>query len=1243
MQQLTLFTRLTDIIYALTLGILVPVWRHVRASGPHYCLALAIFYILPGFWLRMIAISLVALLKGTQADVVTILYDFYAAGLSTVGDRPIPFSFTTMREAYQYISEFVFSNWGHPVTLLRAYFANVSFSLWDHLPTVLDKAHSLLEWARLAVADLVVSAAALLRDEVLYAFQGCLEGTARLHERWSIRFCDPLLADAIDCGQRVRYMEMCDAREPLSLHYEAIWGAWVLADNIIVRFVAWTVETLFALTTAGLYIIWTVSSINGALVLVLSILVMRYCYRLCLALYGQVLSVGVNYKMSALLHRRNCIRVGHADQYKETFRRLVIPAARTSNSVPVENRPHLIDATSRTQADKAINKVIKQFGLKRYDYQASRTSQARGVDGCRTYCWGKDALVQAQCDPITDDHCLGMIDVDYYLDDTTLETYDSLLITNSNPVFLYSLTPTTAASETKHCSFHFLEDGQINVTYEGASTFTHKLWDYSVDNFTVIGRKGLTYIRQEFSVERVMVSPHRSIIMLLPIARYEGLFSLFLAQCLMPTRRLQRFNPVVVNELGAHVSIVRSGETPTISLSLCTPAVGSVELSVDDFTGMVANLPGDMRHITASTVETRCKIIDTRTGTKSTEPKAGLLAMALKLGAAPTVTGVTLIPVQAPIRNYQFISGGFDYTEKASMVEFMAPLITGATIPTSCAANDARGVSARVTDISHKLELPPAYEEYVAEFVDLLIPAEYVHTMTPTSLDDVLAKLKRPTQRKIFEEGLCGYRHKETSVASFVKREAGQTLSDPRIISTTPAYIKTFYSTVTLSIANFAKTHWKWYAFGKTPKAIAQQLANWCMLNVKAFATQTDFSRFDGRISSYVRTFEQMLLMRAFSKEYHCHINELHSKQYQQSAKTRFGTKYQTLWTRLSGSPETSIFNTMLNALIEYVAQRINDSTRCPREVFDSLGLKGGDDGVAADLPMILFTDVAAKFGLKLTGGEVKRGEPGLKFLARSFGPGVWLGDPNSCCDFVRTLSKFGLTVNLTGVTPRQKLICKAEALRLTDPNTPYIKDFVERVAELSRGGLEVYGPEPSEMHRIQMTSWWSKYEEGEQFPNYAQAWMIDEVVAEMLARNGSGAEFLMALSRADTLEDLLSLPAICHLEEVPAAVDVMVNRVLVPAGAVSQGTGIKAQSASSDSGSQSSAARSAPPRGTASDVRICMDFQRGNCTRAKCKFLHKERKVHSVEALSRMAITPCNDFLAGTCTRATGTCRYKH
>lgn len=1234
------------VFHALTLGYVETCCKLLYAYGAH-CFVLALLYfVTPYLWLKVVTMALVVILSGTEADIVTAVIDFYSAGLATIEMPSMPFSFALIRDFWRYGEWFSVSGWRDSVGYLKAFAGELAYSARGLGPVALEYTHSILGWVRLTVVDVVVGVTAVLRNELKYVFQGCLEGTDRLHERWFIRNCVPLLAGAGVCERRMNFMELCDTREPLSFHYEMIWAVWVLADNTVVRLVRWMVETAFVLLTTGLYLIWTVSSVNGAFVLVLSVLFIRYCYRLCMAVYGQVLSVRVNYKMSDLLHRRNCIGVGRADQYKETFRRLVIPGARTFNNVPVENRPHKEDAVSRTQADKAINRVIRQFGLKRYDYQASRTSQARGVDGCRTYCWAKDALVQAQCDPITEDHCLGLIDVDYYLDDTTLETFDSLLISTSNPVFLYTLTPTAAASETKHCSFHFLEDGQVNVTYEGASSFTHKLWDYSVDNFTVIGRKGLTLIRQEFSVERVLVSDHRSIIMLLPIARYEGLFSLFLAKCLMPANPLKRFNPVVLNNLGAHVSIVRSGEIPTVSLSLCTPAVGSVELTVDDFTSIVANLPGDMKHVTSSTVETKCKIIDARTGVKSTELKAGLLAMVLKAGAAPSVTGVTLIPVQAPIRHYQFISGGFDYTEKASMVEFMRPLITGATVPTSCAANDARGVQARVTDISHKLELPPVYEEYVSEFVELLIPKEYVHSMVPTSLDDVLAKLKRPAQRKIFEDALGGYKEKINSVSSFSKREGGQTLSDPRIISTTPAYVKTFYSAITLAIANFAKTHWKWYAFGKTPKAIAQQLANWCALNVKAFATQTDFSRFDGRVSSFVRTFEQMVLMRAFGKEYHSHINELHSKQYQQSACTRFGVKYPTLWTRLSGSPETSIFNTMLNALIEYVSQRVSNSSRDPREVFDSLGLKGGDDGVAADLPMELFEGVALKFGLKLTGGEIRRGLPGLKFLARSFGPEVWTGNPNSCCDFVRTLSKFGLTVNLAGVTPQQKLICKADALRLTDPNTPYIQEFTNKVAELSRVGVEAFGPALSEMHQIQLTSWWSKYEESEQFPNSPQSWMVEEINSAILARRGNGAEFLEALAAATNIDDLLSLPAICHLDEEPAAVDTMVNRVLVPAGAASRGVGIKAQRVAGDTSSESPSNgndRKPPPLGKESDVRVCLGFQRGQCTRQNCKYLHVEKKVHSVDALARMATMPCNDFLKGACNRAPGTCRFKH
>jgi len=59
-----------------------------------------------------------------------------------------------------------------------------------------------------------------------------------------------------------------------------------------------------------------------------------------------------------------------------------------------------------------------------------------------------------------------------------------------------------------------------------------------------------------------------------------------------------------------------------------------------------------------------------------------------------------------------------------------------------------------------------------------------------------------------------------------------------------------------------------------------------------------------------------MALLRAFHPDYHTEILDLHQSQFNLKAYGKYGSWYHTEFSRASGSPETSIFNTMFNAFI---------------------------------------------------------------------------------------------------------------------------------------------------------------------------------------------------------------------------------------------------------------------------------------------------------------------------------------
>jgi hypothetical protein len=181
----------------------------------------------------------------------------------------------------------------------------------------------------------------------------------------------------------------------------------------------------------------------------------------------------------------------------------------------------------------------------------------------------------------------------------------------------------------------------------------------------------------------------------------------------------------------------------------------------------------------------------------------------------------------------------------------------------------------------------------------------------------------------------------------------------------------------------------------------------------------------------------------------------------------------------------------------------------------------------------------ASMVGQVITVEPVKRGDPGITMLSRQYGPGVWFGDMNSCCDIPRTLSKFHTTVHLgNGMTPVQKLMDKAYSLFLTDRETPVIGEFVSKVVSL----MDISSFKFDNVGK----SWWARYEVTVQFPNRQADWM-DEYVQRVMP-NFDFNKFKQWLGTVRTLDDCLHPPLLQEHIAVGVKEAVVVNDdVLVP------------------------------------------------------------------------------------------------
>jgi hypothetical protein len=503
----------------------------------------------------------------------------------------------------------------------------------------------------------------------------------------------------------------------------------------------------------------------------------------------------------------------------------------------------------------------------------------------------------------------------------------------------------------------------------------------------------------------------------------------------------------------------------------------------------------------------------------------------------------TVFPLNEAVIRYQFDAASYDPEAKPSLQAFMPPFINGAFAPDQTLGNDKAAVTGRITaKLNFEMTVSPEMWKYISEFTSLFL-GDAAGTLVPVDMEDVYAKQARPTQRRILDEANDFGPHYPPIVRTFLKKEAYAAPKDPRIISTINGRDKASYSRYTYALAEKIKGQ-LWYAFGASPAEVAAKVVKVCS-EAREKIYKTDFHRLDGSISYLLRELERVILMAAFQPEYLTELAELQRTQYGCRCYTIFGEVYDSVFARLSGSPETSLFNSIDNAFCAYVALRrtkLGGMFLTPSEAYARLGLYGGDDGLTADVPEAIYVRAAQDLGLTLEIEQVRRGQFGVEFLARVYGPGVWYGSPNSVSDIPRALSKFHTTVSLAAPwTPELKLYFKTLSLAVNDANTPILGEICSTVFRLSPDNL----PLPKDWSVL--VGWWSRDDgrirsEGA-YPNEPEEWM--EAYVQSILPTFDRARFRSFLVACQTLSDFVHCAPLCCEYDIPASVpDVVINGV---------------------------------------------------------------------------------------------------
>ena len=749
--------------------------------------------------------------------------------------------------------------------------------------------------------------------------------------------------------------------------------------------------------------------------------------------------------------------ISSSEEVRDRFRALSIPELPARS----EAHSHPISSQLRTRADIALDRFITACGYKIYSVSMSKRDVANGNDGHRLFFTAKDVALTPRVDSITRKHMLKFMDTDYYCD---IRDYAS----DMNTMVMYTFAPKKVAGPTADACFHTDADGYLHLTSDGGARYVHRMWDYDTDHLVFDYWWGSAF----YLVESQQVDDDRRIVGLFPVRRVYGPMGWWL-----PGKRLEHRK---INH-GA-INITRYQDKCVTYISLARPRqTFCVTTSEECLTAIMIRLASKKCNDADIADIERFLMTD---GFATPGKKAALLFDNLKdicdyLGLPVMTNTGRALPEDV---TYQGLGPLITEDAKPKARVIMQSLVTNGNVaPGASYNNDTLCVQKRILDTrNHVTHWPPIIHRWKEEFVRFLIPDELMHVGVPDSIETVMEKQSRPTQRAGALAALPFAFCYRVIVKSFQKGESYPKIAAPRNISTLDADHRTRYGGYLYALTKTVLKPQHWYAFSKTPLEIATEVQR--VANGARFIVPTDYSAWDGTHSKPLCDFENLVLRRFFAPEYHEEVSKLQMSQYKAPGVTRHGVRYTTEWSRLSGSSDTSSFNTIDNALVMFCALR--DSGRSPDEAWNGLGLFGGDDGIQANLDVAWINRIVKRMGHVLKAKVIEPNHP-VDFLGRYY-LDPWTS-PASVIDVQRQLRKLHITHSAHDVPWHVALYCKAHGLMTTDAKTPVIAQWATKVM---RELEHVYGrgvlASKLDKHSTALKEdkkWFSSYEFQEQFP----------------------------------------------------------------------------------------------------------------------------------------------------------------
>jgi hypothetical protein len=712
---------------------------------------------------------------------------------------------------------------------------------------------------------------------------------------------------------------------------------------------------------------------------------------------------------------------------------------------------HASAASERNSATETMLAVVSKRGFE--PYVISPSMREKDVDGIRTFHSLADLRQDYKASKLTKNHMIVMTDVDYYVDMHEIISYGV-------PILCYTFQP-RAVSGTVKDGFFTIENNIIHYRVNGGKDVRHRTWNYNQDTvFTIdpvlgfwpsvrnyVGKKtGYTKACRQTAkqfgiapggrritiatIDQFELSEHRNIVSIVPFARCKSNllpicdFGVMLEQTVyqQPGSVTPSMNAITyISDEGPVVSLGEEGQFASVTIPLntfeCTRTAFSLS-KTNNLSDTVRRL--QINHHDAAIVH---KYLVNGSGMSPVEVhKPGQLA-----------------------RHYQTANPEHDLDPTEQGKEYAheyapGPLTQTAVFPSVSVSNERATIEGRIVKPQQKakstVSINSNTKKFAREFIAVLVPKGEMKKGTPYSVAYVEEQQQKPLQRARNDANRMHDAFTMVTKA-FQKKEAYNAPNHPRNISTVPHAQNVKLSGFTYAFKDGFLKRQNWYMPCHTPSEIAEAVHNLAIASDEL--VETDYSRFDGTFLEFMRENVEFAAYRRWcSPDHLVELNQLLANEVNSKAVTRLGLKYRPGFSRLSGSALTTDGNSIANAFVSFMANRL--SGQDVPVAWSNIGLVYGDDGLRnGTAPDATLMSAASSLGFQLK--IINRASSGNKvsFLSRIY------ADPWSSPASVQTPSRTLLKLHTSCDTNEDiEAIgwAKTQAYLVTDGLTPFISHW---------------------------------------------------------------------------------------------------------------------------------------------------------------------------------------------------------